>query len=79
MTAPGVYSPEQAAAHAHRVARDEDDTEARAVEAMARAMRPILEGDNEIYWASEYGRPTPQASLDALATAALDALRGMGE
>lgn len=47
------------------------------VEAMARAMRPVLECDNDIYWASERGRPVPQSSLDALASCALNALRAL--
>lgn len=45
-----------------------------AVERVARAIRPVLEGDSEIYWAREYGRQTPQASLDAIAAVAIAAL-----
>lgn len=40
-------------------------------EEVAKAIGQVLETDNDIYWASEYGRPTPQASLNALADAAV--------
>jgi len=45
------------------------------VEQVARAIEPVLTTDNDIYWAAEYGRPIPQDSLNALALAAIEAVR----
>lgn len=50
-------------------------TDDKLVEAVARAIDPVLSTDNDIYWAAEYGRPIPQSSLVALATAAIAAVR----
>lgn len=47
------------------------------VEAMARGINPVLERDNDIFWAAEYGRPTPEESLQRLARAALTAYRNV--
>lgn len=44
------------------------------IERVARAIRPLIEQDNDIYWASEYGRPCPQESIDRIARAAVEAI-----
>ncbi len=45
------------------------------IEAVAKAIGPLIEGDNAIYWASEYGRPIPRDSVIAIAIAAIEAIR----
>lgn len=40
---------------------------------VAGAITPLIEGDSEIYWASEYGRPMPKESALKIATKAIEA------
>ena len=49
------------------------------IERAARAIRPTVEGDNALYWASEYGRPAPDASLEAIVRAVIESLREPSE
>jgi len=47
----------------------------RMIEQVAKAIAPVIERDNDIYWAGEYGRPMPQESAERVARAAIEAMR----